>query len=332
MVLEELLTKKKAQRGPLIIIFLLFPISSISIWLVYHVFPSALSILPLAFITIAFAPLLHWLFITEALGEINAPGFAPSFITRHYPLMLFYIFLFLGIVASYALWFSVLPANEAACDFLDSDGKCFFPTREKVFEEQAQVFTAITGRSITGAAIGFNECKNVATRSIPACFELIFFNNFWVLNLSIILSFLYGAGAVFIVSWNASVIGTFVGTEILEKSPQAGFERFIGYFPHGSFEVLGYFFGAIAGGILSAGIVLARKKRHALEIIIKDAASLLAIAYVFLVIGAIIEAAAIIEPALASQIIAVEILIMVAVAVMLLAKKKAGNPQEFTAK
>lgn len=322
MVLEELLSKKRAQHGPFIIIFLLFPISSISIWLVYHVFPSALSILPLAFITIAFAPLLHWLFITEALGEINAPGFAPSFITRHYPLILFYVFLFLGIVASYALWFSVLPANEAACTFFDSGGKCFFPTREKVFDEQSQVFTAITGKSITGRTVGFDECKNPATASLFSCFELIFFNNFWVLNLSILLSFLYGAGAVFIVSWNASVIGTFVGTEVLEKNPQAGLERFIGYFPHGSFEVMGYFFGAIAGGILSAGIVLAHKKRHALETIIKDAASLLVIAYVFLVIGALIEAAAIIEPALAAQIITVEILAMVAVAVILLAKKK----------
>lgn len=321
MVLEELLTKKKAQHRPVIIFFLAFLISSISIWLVYHVFPSSSSILPLAFLTIAFAPLLHRLFITEAVGEINAPGFAPSFITRHYPLVMFYIFLFLGLVASYAFWFSVLPANPASCPIFDTEGTCFFPTRDKVFEEQAQVFTAITGKSITGRAIGFDECKNPATATLASCFELIFFNNFWVLNLSLILSFLYGAGAVFIVSWNASVIGTFVGTEILEKNPQAGFERFISYFPHGSFEVIGYFFGAIAGGIISAGLVLIHKRKHALEIILKDAITLLLIAYAFLVIGALIEAAAIIDPSLASQIIALEILALVAIAVFLLAKK-----------
>ncbi len=322
MVLEDLISSRNASEKPVLIFFLAFIVSSISIWLSYHVFPSSSSILPLAFLTAAFVPLLHKLYIREAIHEVEAPGWAPSFITRHFPLIWFYSFLFLGILVSYAFWFVVLPQDAVACGIANGQGECFFPTKDLVFKEQASVFNAITGKSITGKVIGETECKNPATRSLEACFNLIFFNNFWVLNLAIIFSFLYGAGAIFLIGWNASVIGTFVGTEILTKHLGAGIERFLGYFPHGSFEVLAYFFGAIAGGAVSAAMVSSKHRQHAIEIIAKDALILVIIANVFLAIGAAIEAATIIDPALANMMLAAEIIILLIVAVVLFLRKR----------
>ena len=275
----------------------------------------------MAFLTIAFTPLVHKLYIREALSEIEAPGFAPSFITRHYSIVLVYVFIFLGIVASYAFWFVALPADESLCQSPFSQSGCFFPTKGRVFEEQSVVFGAITGKALTAKAIGTDECKNPLTRSLTGCFGLIFFNNFWVLNLAIIFSFLYGAGAIFLISWNASVIGTFIGIEIFEKSIASGIERLLGYFPHGSFEVLGYFFGAVAGGVVSVAMISKTHRQHAIEIIAKDAVILVIIAYLFLAIGAVIEAAALVNPPLANQILLVEILLLICLAIIIALKK-----------
>ena len=44
----------------------------------------------------------------------------------------------------------------------------------------------------------------------------IFINNMGVLFLCIIFSFLYGAGAIFILTWNASVIAAAIGSFIVE--------------------------------------------------------------------------------------------------------------------
>ncbi len=312
MVLEELISSRKASEKPILIFFIAFIIATISIWLSYHVFPSNSSVLPLAFLTTAFAPLLHKLYIKEAIHEVEAPGFAPSFITRHFPLVWFYLFMFLGVMTCYAFWFAVLPADPIACG-----PNCFLPTKDKVFAEQQNVFTAITGQSITGKAIGEIECKNPDTRSIEACFGLIFFNNFWVLNLAIIISFLYGTGAIFLIGWNASVIGTFIGLEILEKNVFAGLDRFLGYFPHGSLEVMAYFFGAVAGGVVSVAMIADKHKKHALEIIAKDALILVLIANGLLALGAIIEAIAIVNTELANSILTLEVVLLIIVAIIL---------------
>ncbi len=327
MVLEELIRPSSAKKRPASVFVMSFIISSISIWIFYHVFPSSSSVLPLAFLTIGFVPLFHRVFFVEIRKEEEAPGWAPGFIARHFDLFEIYLFLFLGLIASYTFWFVVLPQNHLICSQDPSSISCLFPTREKVFAEQITTYNAINpdnplNSKITGKAIAFNECRDPQTRSLQACAIYIFNNNFWVLLLAFVFSFLYGAGAIFLIGWNASVIATVIGAEIVFDTLNAGIERFIGIIPHGSFEITGYFIGAIAGGIISAAITTKKYSEHAFEVILKDTIILFGLAILFLVLGAILEAATIINPAQAEQFFVAEIILVAIIVGIVFFKKK----------
>ena len=101
------------------------------------------------------------------------------------------MFLFLGITLACAIWYVVLPQNIVT----------------GLFETQTSTIQAINSR-VTGAVTG------------PwPLFSKIFFNNVKVLIFCILFSFVYGAGAIFILTWNASVIGTAIGNF---KRPEPG--------------------------------------------------------------------------------------------------------------
>src|SRR3989344_7528668 len=158
MVLEELIRPAIAEKKPAGIFAMAFIISSISIWIFYHVFPTSSSVLALAFLTIGFVPLFQRVFLDETQKEIEAPGWAPGFIARHSDLFLIYFFLFLGLIASYTFWFAVLPQDGQICQ--SNPGiACIFPTRDKVFAEQINTYNQIdpnNAAKATGKAIAEN--------------------------------------------------------------------------------------------------------------------------------------------------------------------------------
>jgi len=97
--------------------------------------------------------------------------------------------------------------------------------------------------------------------------SIIFFNNaFFVMVPVLVFSFIYGAGAVFLIGWNASVLGVLIGKDIVGYAATHGGPtalyiascRMLGLFPHGLFESLGYFAGAISGGII--GVAISKKR------------------------------------------------------------------------
>jgi len=125
----------------------------------------------------------------------------------------------------------------------------------------------------------------------------IFANNVKVLLLAIFFSFFYGAGAIFILTWNASVIATAAGTFIRERLATAlGFGYFgiisvgiLKYMTHGIFEILAYFIGGLAGGIISVAVIRHEVNTLKFRRVIKDSIDLVIIAFVMLIIAALIE-------------------------------------------
>jgi len=81
-------------------------------------------------------------------------------------------------------------------------------------------------------------------------------------------SFIFGAGSLFIISWNASIIGVYIGEitlkyySMVDNAPFAKFFSYvIGFFYsvgriffHGILEFGGFFIAAIAGGLISIAI------------------------------------------------------------------------------
>ncbi len=282
MVLESLSNFKKAEKHPVMLFFVAFITTTLAMFVSYTIFPASSSILTIAFIALVFMPIMHTLFIEEEEQEVEERDTPFSFISTHFDVIHIYSWIFIGLVFTYAFWTVILPDTNTDCEGVG----CNVPTKEKIFAEHNNVYSNITGK-----IIGETECFNSNTKSFTNCFELIFLNNSWIMILAVLFSLLWGAGALFLLSWQASVVGFFIGNEILANSLESGIARAISYLPHGIPEIMAYFVAAIAGGIISAAISKSSFKKHELGVVLVDTVLLILLAFVTLFIGAFIETA-----------------------------------------
>lgn len=258
MVLESLISVKKAERKPLDMLPLGFVYSSVAILLALWLFPGQASSTAILFTVIATLPLLLQVFYYEEKKESKAKKIS---LKTHKQTIPFFVFLFLGLLISFTLWYVILPENLSA----------------KLFSTQINTISVIN----FGTNLGFNEK-----------IYNIFLNNFKVLVAAILLSILYGAGAVFIFAWNASIIAVAIGS-VIKHAGQTSFPLFAGaflkYIVHGIPEITAYFLGGLAGGILSFAIVRHEYKTKKFNKIVLDALDLILAATILLAIAAIIE-------------------------------------------
>lgn len=282
MVLESLTSVENARKHPFTLFFITFAITTASLFVAYHTFPESSSVLAIAFVAFAFMPIIHDLLVKSEEEEIDEDDMPFAFIATHFDVIHIYGWIFVGMILTYSFWSVVLPEENGQC----SGFGCILPAKSEIFSEQNKVYGGITGK-VTGGS----ECFNEGTKTFERCFTLIFNNNTWVMLLAIIFSFIWGAGALFLLGWNASVIGLFIGLEITSRSLGAGVARAVSYLPHGIPEIMAYFVAAIAGGIISAAISKKKFREHELRIVFIDTVLLLVLAVVTLLIGAFIETA-----------------------------------------
>jgi uncharacterized membrane protein SpoIIM required for sporulation len=177
--------------------------------------------------------------------------------SRHKKTIEFYINLFFGMFIAYAILYSVLP----------------FDVGSEVFENQLDVLTP-GPRGFFGYGRLFWE---------------IIKNNLIITFVCVLLSLLYGSGAIFILNYNASIAGVLYGSSI--RSILGGGVGFLAnpysFIPHTVIEILAYLFAAISGAILSkaaAGVLPGHPR-----ILIKDGLLYLAIAIILIFVGAAVE-------------------------------------------
>ena len=299
MVLESIIDPEQARKNPSLLFVDSLILSTVCLFVSYYVFQQSASMLNIAFITFAFVPILSQIFKEEEEKEAEHPGSSLGFLSRHSPLIGFFGWMFLGIVVSYAFWYLVLPATAATFCF---GGSCVpLPSSEVVFKDQLQTIGSIN--SINAHIAGQASFLPAQCKDFWAYFKLILVNNESVLMLAILFSFIFGAGAIFIIAWNASVLGVKIGTEaaVLSQVYGTGFlETMMGFaqglfnslarVPYGIFEIPGFFVGAIAGGIISIAVTKKKYHSHEFRTIAKDALFLTMLAAVLIVVGAAIEA------------------------------------------
>jgi uncharacterized membrane protein SpoIIM required for sporulation len=174
------------------------------------------------------------------------------------------MFLFLGMVVSYSLWYIFLPN----------------PVSQQLFEQQLITIEQINAPSGHATNLSF--------------FSKIFFNNIKVLSFCILFAFFYGTGAIFILTWNASVIAAAIGS--LAKGLALSNNLFVSsgfafsrYLFHGLPEMIGYMIAGLAGGIISVAVINHDINTKKFNKIIYDASSLVIIAIIVLVVAALIE-------------------------------------------
>src|SRR3989344_4162939 len=186
------------------------------------------------------------------------------------------MFMFWGITLSFVAWYVFLPLESL----------------NVVFDKQTTTIQAINNQ------VSGNAFQQLST------FSKILLNNIRVLAFAILFAFIYGAGAIFILTWNASIIGTAIGNFIRSNLSQyaslAGFEQFSAYLNvasygllryslHGIPEILAYFYGGLAGGIISVAIIKKHYKNKKFSHILFDVSELLVISITFLLVAAFIE-------------------------------------------
>ncbi|MFH0837315.1 MAG: hypothetical protein V1870_04250, partial [Candidatus Aenigmatarchaeota archaeon] len=175
MVLEAILNPKRAENRPWMVLLLSMLLTTLAIFLANMLFPSQASILSVAFIAMFFIPFFQRLFrFEEKKDELIARKQMKydNIFKRHQKAIYVYGMFFIGIIIVYTLVFTFLPGLG------------------NVFSLQVDWF------------------KGYATTD--AQFVKYFFNNTQVMLIFFVLSVIFGAGAVFILSWNASVIAVYI--------------------------------------------------------------------------------------------------------------------------
>jgi len=276
MVLESLLNPALAKKKPWDVLVFGGFAASIGLFLSYWIFREYSSLIMVFLITLAAVPLFYFTVTSEEQYDMSLSG-EPAILKEHSKVLFFLMTLFMGITISLALWYIVLPAHMTSV----------------LFSSQSQTIVDINNH-ISG---NFFNVDIIAR---------IFLNNFRVLVFAILFSFLYGVGSLFILTWNATVIavaiGNFFRTNLAAAADVVGFHNIGVYFSvfsfgllryliHGIPEILSYFVGGLAGGIISVAVIkhdLFSEKR---EKILFDAAELVLIAVGLLVVAAVLEVA-----------------------------------------
>lgn len=296
MVLELLFAEKTVKRHPAFMLAESMLLATVGIWGAAYLFPQSASLVAIVLTTIGLIPLFHQLMDDEEEDEEKKPGTPLTFLGRHGEIIEIFGYFFLGLVIAYSVWFYVLPISAVPDACIGEI--CFkIPSSDQVFSEQEKslgVVSAIRGNFALEHEVTRSDCFGV-NKNVENCANFIFQNNAGVLAFAILLSILYGVGAILLLGWNASVLGVKIGQWGHEfQNLGQGFFQAVGILGHGIPEFLAYFLGAIAGGIISAAITRGHLHTKMFETIAKDTLILLIMAYALLLVAAFIEAASIV--------------------------------------
>lgn len=275
MVLESLVSPWSAEQRPRNLLFLGFLYCTVGILLALWVFRSGSSLVMVFLSSMAAIPLMVNIIKMEEKKDLEDLT-ERVLLREHAKAIAAFVYLFIGMTLAYALWYVLLSSA----------------TITVLFEAQTSTLQSING-SITGNATQFFQS-----------FSRIFLNNVRVLIFCILFSFLYGSGAIFILSWNASVIGAAMGNIIRQGLAEAattlGWDRVAHYFQvvsvgllryaiHGIPEILAYFVAGLAGGIISVAAIRHDFGTRKFEHILLDSADLLLLSLVILFIAGVLE-------------------------------------------
>jgi len=277
-MLEMLINPRKAEKRPWEMFFIGAFYATLSLILVKWVFSGdpVLSkysgILVVTFCVMFSIPFMYFAIKNEEEKDLEMEGFA-RLLEEHGKALFYFMFLFIGFVVAFSFWYIV------------------FEDGNKNFMAQIETFCMINKPS------HFNECvaeygiKNSKTTAYFTAKDKvvnIFSNNIYVLIFTLIFSLIFGAGAIFILAWNASVISAAIG--IFSKSDLANLPfGVIRYMIHGIPEIGAYFSGALAGGIISIAIIKHDVKSEKFWTILQDALNLVIFSVVVLFVAALIE-------------------------------------------
>lgn len=193
------------------------------------------------------------------------------FFKEHKDLLEAYIFLFLGVFAGYA----VLGFAVSSESFMS-----IFEFQLNFLQNQQGLSSEVIEQFLSKPLVP--SIENVAG---------VLQNNIIVMLICFALSVFYGAGAIFLITLNASVFASFVvyvSNYLSDKASQTFI--IMGFFMiHMVPEISGFLLAAIAGGVLSKALTRERVASDNFRNVFKDALLLLLIACALVTLAAFLE-------------------------------------------
>jgi uncharacterized membrane protein SpoIIM required for sporulation len=284
-MIELLMKPKRAERRPWEMFFVGLFWATISLLLVALVFGNdsvlreGSGLLVVVFTVICCLPFMYYVIKLEEGKdiEISASG---KLIREHSRAVFALMWMFLGFVVAFSFWYLVLPFDLGVVSMNSGAGDNF--------NFQIKTFCAINSPSHYDYCVEQNGV--IATGAVTGVSSVlsIFANNIGVLIITILFSLAFGAGAMFVLVWNASVIAAAIGIFAKGSLSQLplGLAR---YMIHGVPEIAAYFVGALAGGIVSVAVIRKDLRGETTWAILQDSLLMVILAIGILVVAALME-------------------------------------------
>lgn len=220
---RDIFDENKFDRHPYysFIVAMFFVI--VSFLFAMFIFPAEFSMSMLAFATLLMVPYtLKILKKEKPSGKAKASDAFKSF-SRHNRLILLFIFLFFGMAIEYMIIFAISPPHVV----------------NMAFSEQMITLTDTPSKYFL---------------NIDFLYKILI-NNIRLVFISYILSLFYGIGALYILNYNASIVGIVYGNTIRPLIWGGGltslaFAKLFLFLPHLITEVIAYLLAAVAGILL----------------------------------------------------------------------------------
>jgi uncharacterized membrane protein SpoIIM required for sporulation len=275
-MLESIINPKRTEKGPFKMFFVGLIYASLSLLLVKWFFSGDTilyqyaGILVVTFSVMFSLPFMYFLFKREEEETEQVEGFFGVW-KMHSDALYAFMWLFLGFIVAFSLLNNVLQDPI-------------------LFNAQVETYCAINSPGGVEDCVLRNSFSSAAIGAVTKemRFLSIISNNIYVMIFTLIFSLIFGAGAIFVLAWNASVIAAAIGifTGYDWKEIPIGISR---YMIHGFPEIASYFVTALAGGIFGVGVIRNGIKNKIFLRILENTVMLLFIAILLLIIAAIIE-------------------------------------------
>ncbi len=277
-MLESLINPKRAEKGPWKMFFIGLIYGSLSLLLVYWFFANdpVLSeysgMIVVTFCVMFSLPFMYYIIKQEAAEDEEVEGLLGVW-RAHSDAIFALMWLFLGFIVAFSLWYTILQDTN-------------------LFNAQIETYCMINNPGNIGDCVARYDFTQQITSTGAATREVRFLsiieNNVYVMIFTLIFSLIFGAGAIFVLAWNASVIAAAISIFTKYQIPQLplGIAR---YMIHGFPEIAAYFITALAGGIFGVGILKNGIKSPKFLRIIENVVILLFVAIVILIVAAVIE-------------------------------------------
>jgi uncharacterized membrane protein SpoIIM required for sporulation len=277
-MLESIVNPRRLEKGPWKMLFIGIIYGSLSLLLVRWFFGSdaVLSqysgMIVVTFSVMLSLPFMYYIIKQEEEEDEKAFGLF-SVWRIHKDAIYGFMWLFLGLVVAFSFWYIVLQD----------------PT---LFNAQLETYCKINNPGNLDTCVSnyyFGQqpdSTGAATKQLR--FLSIIENNIYVMIFTLILSLIFGAGAIFVLAWNASVIATAIG--IFTKHQVSGIPVGIArYMIHGFPEIAAYFITALAGGIFGVGVIRNGIRSKRFLHVVENVVILLFIAILILLAAAVVE-------------------------------------------